>query len=83
MNAHTGTQREICNHVLKGKTLIKRFKLQDEVKKNLKENSSWNRVFSYFLRLKYRTNTFTQECYFVISLFASFSFEMTHRPRNN
>ena len=48
MNSHTGTQREIRNHVLKGKTLIKRFKFQDEVKKNFKENFVVESVFFLF-----------------------------------
>lgn len=36
VDAHTDTWRETCNHVLKGKTFIKRFKLQDQVKKKVK-----------------------------------------------
>ena len=40
MHAPVDKEREICNHVSKGKTFIKKFKLQDKVKKNLKINSS-------------------------------------------
>ena len=34
------TEREICNHVLEGKRLLKRFKLQPKLKKNPKRYSS-------------------------------------------
>ena len=43
MDVHTHTsytQREISNHVLEGKKVIKRFKLKQKVKKNLKRYSS-------------------------------------------
>ena len=42
MDVHThtlATHTEICNHVLEGKKLIKRFKLQQIVKKNHKRYS--------------------------------------------
>ena len=35
-------QREICGHVLEGKKLIKRFKLQHKVKKDYTKYSSWH-----------------------------------------
>ena len=35
---------EICNHVLEGKKLIKRFKLQQRVKKNHRRYSLWHRL---------------------------------------
>ena len=46
MDVHTRTvathRRQICNHVLEGNKLIKRFKLEQKVKKNHKRYSSWH-----------------------------------------
>ena len=44
MDVHTHTlaiHREICNHILEEKKLIKKFKLQQIVKKNQKRYSSY------------------------------------------
>ena len=44
MDVHThtlATHREICNHFLEEKKLIKKFKLQQIVKKNQKKYSSY------------------------------------------